>query len=281
MDDYKSGYSGSNPYLKKKYTDYDDAVPIAEGIYWIGYRDTERNLHCNPYMIVDGEEAVLIDAGSRIDFSQVMVKILQTGILPSRIKRLIYQHYDPDLCSGIPIYEDIIDSKKLEIISHKENNVFIRYYSVSSKMRCILSMGKEFSFLSGRTLRFIHTPYSHSPGSFATFDEKSGILFSSDIFGSYDTKWELFLSLQEECRERRGEQCRRHGNQCPVEGIAGFHRRIMTSGKALRYAVNQFRSLPVTMIASQHGSIITSQDDITFLMDFLTRLDQVGIDHFE
>jgi len=97
---------------------YDQPVKIAEEVYWVGYVDRKRNLHCNPYLVVDGNEAVLIDGGSRPEFSIVMLKILQTGIQPKNILRLIYQHYDPDLCGSLPNFEDIINSEELKIISH-------------------------------------------------------------------------------------------------------------------------------------------------------------------
>jgi len=69
---------------------YDEPIEIAEGIYWVGFVDREANLHCNPYLIIEGDEAVLIDAGSRDDFSTVMMKVLKTGIDPNQICRLIY-----------------------------------------------------------------------------------------------------------------------------------------------------------------------------------------------
>ena len=46
---------------------------IAEGIYWVGGIGQDGGLHCNPYLIIDGEEAVLIDPGSVLDFDYVDV----------------------------------------------------------------------------------------------------------------------------------------------------------------------------------------------------------------
>jgi hypothetical protein len=51
-----------------------EPVSIAEGIYWVGYSDKNRGLHCNPYLIIEGDEAVLIDGGNRDDFSTVRHK---------------------------------------------------------------------------------------------------------------------------------------------------------------------------------------------------------------
>lgn len=64
-----------------------EPVDIAEGVYWVGYSDENRGLHCNPYLIIEGDEAALIDGGNRDDFSTVMLKILRTGIEPSQITR--------------------------------------------------------------------------------------------------------------------------------------------------------------------------------------------------
>ena len=107
--------------LREDDIDLESAVEIAEGIYWIGFYDEQSGLHCNPYLIVDHDEAVVIDGGSRPDFATVMMKILQTGIAPNQIIALLYQHYDPDLCGSIPNFEDIIKRDDLKVISDSEN----------------------------------------------------------------------------------------------------------------------------------------------------------------
>ena len=88
---------------------YEGLVEIAEGIYWVGFYDAQSGLHCNPYLIVDHDEALVIDGGSRPGFATVMMKIMQTGIAPKQIQALVYQHYDLDLCGSIPNFEDIIN----------------------------------------------------------------------------------------------------------------------------------------------------------------------------
>ncbi len=64
--------------------DYSEPIEIDNGIYWVGFYDEQSGLHCNPYIIIDNDEAILIDGGSRPDFPQVMMKILKTGINPQR-----------------------------------------------------------------------------------------------------------------------------------------------------------------------------------------------------
>lgn len=259
--------------------DYNLPVEIAPGVFWVGFYDRPSGLHCNPYLIVDNDEAVVIDGGSRPDFPVVMMKILQSGIAPSNIKALIYHHYDPDLAGSIQIFENIIGDPDLQIISDKENNMFIRHYAVTSPLLSLEAVEHCFRFRSGRTLRFINTPYSHSPGSFITFDETSGILFTSDLFGSYGKEWDLYLHLDKECRCCvEFSQCIHGRSYCPLADIQRFHRKIMTSDRALRLAMARMSQIPCTMIAPQHGSIITEAEDIRFLQSLLKSMTGVGID---
>jgi len=261
--------------------DYSDYIEIAEGIYWVGFADKDAGLHCNPYLIVDGDEAVLIDGGSRNDFSTVMLKIMRTGTNPHDIIRLIYQHYDPDLCGNIPHMEAIINNKDLKIISHRENNPFINYYSTKLPKQCIEELNCHFDFSSGRRLEFIRTPYSHSPGSFITYDTKTKVLFSGDIFGSYDFNWNLYSQISEECLSCEPENlCPVTEKPCEIAGIWDFHKRIMTSKKALDYALDRIERLDISIIAPQHGSILhTPVSQKTAIMR-LKSLDGVGIDGF-
>ena len=259
--------------------DYDRPVEIAEDVFWIGFYDTESGLHCNPYLIVDGEEAVVIDGGSRPDFPTVMMKILQTGLKPSAIKALIYQHYDPDLCGSIPNFEDIIGCKDLRIISDKTNNAFIRHYSVSSPLISLEDTGEKYEFSSGRKLEFIKTPYAHSQGSFITFDMKTGILFTSDLFGSYSMEWDLFLNLSPACGECTDyHNCPHGATYCPLPDILNFHQKLIPSEKALSYALDQIEKVSYNIIAPQHGSVINDSASIKTVFRKLQELKGVGID---
>jgi flavorubredoxin len=260
---------------------YSDYIEIAEGVYWVGFWDEIAKLHCNPYLIVDNEEAVLIDGGSRNDFSTVMLKILRTGINPKNILRLIYQHYDPDLCGNLPHMEAVIGSKDLKIISHYENNTFINYYSSKSPKQCIEDLGFHFDFRSGRRLEFIRTPYSHSAGSFVTYDTKTKVLFSSDIFGGYDSDSSLYSQIFEKCASCCPEEiCPITNNSCQIFGIWEFHQRIMTSTKALQYSLSQIEKFDISLIAPQHGSIFKNQLTQKIVIDRLKSLKDVGIDNF-
>jgi flavorubredoxin len=259
--------------------DYEGVVEIENGVYWVGFYDKQAGLHCNPYLIIDNDEALVIDGGSRPDFATVMMKILQTGVAPDQIVALLYQHYDPDLCGSIPNFESLIKNKDLEIISASENLMFIRHYSAESDLVSLSKLGFQYKFSSGRTLEFIKIPYAHSGGSIVTFDPASGILFSSDLFGSLGTEWELFLKLKPECIDCINlEKCTGGKINCPIRDILNFHRALMPSNKALRYSIEQILKVPFKMIAPQHGSIIKDKEIMRYVLEQLASLDDVGID---
>jgi flavorubredoxin len=262
---------------------YDRPIEIAEKIYWVGFDEKRSNIHCNPYLIIEGNQAVLIDAGSRPDFALVMMKILQTGITPEQIAALIYHHYDPDLCGSLSNMVDICENPKLIVLSEPNNNVFLSYYIERNKRNLLQSIddyGQIFNF-GERTLRFIKTPFAHNAGSFVTYDTKTRTLFSSDLFGSVSRQWELFLNLEDDCYACEDyDRCIKQKKYCPLPDILEFHKKVMPSEKALRHAMDVIGKLDIEMIAPQHGSILNKKKDIYFLIEKLGFLKGVGIDAF-
>ena len=204
---------------------YNRPIRVADGIFWVGVYEPEAKLHCNSYLVVEGDSAVVIDGGSRPDFASVMMKILQTGIHPNKIVGLIYQHYDPDLCGSIPNFVDLCENRDLKIYSKASNNLFLRYYFEKChhhKLIDIDAINFELN-LDGRLLKFIRTPYTHSAGSFVTLDERTGSLFTGDLFGSFASNWKLFLELNDECMSCGDvHHCPNHLNYCPVPDFLTF-----------------------------------------------------------
>lgn len=268
--------------LKQK-KQYARPIQIAEGIFWVGFHELGYDLNCNPYLVTTPSgEAAVIDGGSRPDFAVVMTKILQTGQDPDLINFLIYQHYDPDLCGSLPHFVDMCDADKLSVVSHSANNIFLRYYSGPQHFRRFIPTHRDGGTLSvsGRRLRFIETPYCHTAGSFVTYDEQTKTLFTSDLFGSFAKEWDLYLDLGDDCFTCSSYQnCPQGRTFCPLSGIIAFHRKIMTGGKALAHAMGIIKTLDIELLAPQHGSIVRERSQIYALVEFLEKLDRVGIDN--
>ena len=267
--------------MKNEKLNYSDCIEIAEGTYWVGLWDRGAACNSNPYLIVDNKEAVLIDAGNRNDFSTVMLKILRAGVKPKNITRLIYQHYDPDLCGNMPHMEEVIGSKDLRIITHSENVNFINSYSMKTPKQCIEELNFHYDFSSGRRLEFIRTPYSHAAGSFITYDTKTKVLFSSDIFGGYDSDWSLYSRVSEQCENCcPTEICPNSKKKCQIICIWEFHKRVMPSVKALHYALKLIEEKDVSLIAPQHASIFQTATNRRIIIERLKSLNKLGIDYF-
>ncbi len=105
------------------FTDYDNAIAVTCEIFWVGYYDAQARLHCNPYLLIDKDEILLIDPGSIPHFPIVMRKIMDV-VNPEDITYIIASHQDPDVCGNLAVVEDVINNKNLKIVSTR-----IRYGS--------------------------------------------------------------------------------------------------------------------------------------------------------
>jgi len=259
--------------------DYERPIKLSEDVYWVGAYDVHSGAYSNPFIIVENDEAILIDGGSRADFPSVMMKIMEIGLTPSSIVALVYQNYTPRLCGSLPHMEVIIGRKDLKIISDRANHMFIQHYSESANLIPLEDLDHQYVFSSGRRLHFINTPFAHSAGSFVTFDEKSGILFTNDLFSGYGAEVNLFLKFSTKCKTCEDyPDCPDKLKYCPIYDILRFHKNIMASERALKYALEQIAKVPFITIAPQHGGIIHDAEDIILICDLLSNLRGVGID---
>ena len=217
--------------------DFTKPIPIADNIYWVGMLLENDPFQCLPYFIENGDESILIDPGSMLEFEDVMQKVSQVTDIKN-IKYIVLHHQDPDLCAAVPEIEKRIDRKDLTIITHSRMTVLIKHYQVTSQYYEIDKNDLKISFKSGLELQFLTTPYCHSPGAFVTYEPKSKVLFSSDIFGGLEESWDFYA------KEDYFQQAK------------AFHSSYMPSKDIFNYALRKIEQLDINLIAPQHGSII-------------------------
>jgi flavorubredoxin len=230
------------------------AVEIAENVFWIGFFDKGAGFHCNPYLIVDGDEAVLIEPGSVPHFPMVLSKV--SKLIPfANITKILVSHQDPDLCAGIPKFEELIYGMggACQIVTHSRAAVLIAHYGTRSPFYQVDQHDWKLTLKSGRELTFIFSPYLHFPGAFMTYDSKTKILFSGDLFGAFSFDWNLYA------------------NEYYAEAMKAFHENYMPGNQILRAAMEKLDAFDIKMIASQHGSIINK--DVKKYIDTLRNLD--------
>ncbi|MCC5815766.1 MAG: MBL fold metallo-hydrolase [Leptospira sp.] len=233
------------------------AVEIAEGVYWVGFYSEEDALHCNPYLIKNKDKAIIIDPGSVPDFPIVARKVFSI-VQPQAIDTIILQHQDPDLCAGVPIFEDMRNDHEHTIISETRAAYLIKHYGVKGKLHMISPSNPYYTTSDGRELEFLTTPFAHFAGAIMTYDKKSKVLFTSDILGGLGKDWELY-----------------HTDQA-LENMKNFLRLYMPSNLALRYALLKIQSVDADIIAPQHGQII-KREQLPMILNELWDL-QCGLD---
>jgi flavorubredoxin len=230
---------------------YDEAVPVTRELYWVGFYDSDANLHCNPYLLIDDKDVVLFDPGSIPHFPIIMRKIIEL-VNPGEITTIITSHQDPDVCGNLPVVEDVINNPDLKIVAHGNTIRLIRHYGIRSTCYAVEDHDYRLTLQSGRSLEFLHTPYLHSPGAIATYDSKTRSLFTSDIFGAISTDWSLFAT---------GDYLR------PMKA---WHQAYMPSNRLLAACMSRFEQYTLDKILPQHGSILENDqigEAIQYLKD--------------
>lgn len=219
--------------------DFSKPIKIAEDTYWVGIYLENDVFQCHPYMILNGDESILIDPGSKLEMKPLIRKIASLTNLKN-VKYIILHHQDPDLCAAVPTIERLINRDDLLIVTHSRMSVLIKHYGIKAKYYNV-DYNDFVLKTKNRILRFYTTPYCHSPGAFVTYDEKTKVLFSSDIFGGLEESWSFYA------------------DDNYYSHIEGFHMAYMPSRDILNYALRKIEELDLELIAPQHGSIIKKE----------------------
>ncbi len=217
-------------------------VEIAENIYWVGYKIPNDKFQCHVYLIKNGKESALIDPGSMITYRETRRKIKQLMDL-NDIKYFICQHQDPDIVSCMQEIFNEVGTKDKYVVTHWRAWALLKHYNWNVELYEI-EQNLYTLKLGNRRLRFIKTPYLHFPGAFCTFDERTNTLFSSDIFGGFTEKFELFAKSADDY----------FGKMKP------FHEHYMPDNAILNHGLDNIEKCqPINLIAPQHGSIIKKE----------------------
>jgi flavorubredoxin/ABC-type transporter Mla subunit MlaD len=235
--------------------DAGDSRDLGDGIHWVGV-DTQDAFRCNPYLIVDGEEAVLIDPGGLLTAQGVIARV-SALIDTKKIRYIIAHHQDPDVISAVNYLRKLVNSECV-VVCHSRMSVLIKHFGAGFPFLEVDKVRWQLTFGRGRTLTFAHTPYLHSPGAIVTYDARSQTVFTSDLFGGVTEKWKL------------------EAGPNYLEQIMAFHVNYMPSVDILTTGIENIKALgPIRRIAPQHGSIIEAAD-VDRLMAAVSQL-QVGM----
>ncbi len=214
-----------------------EAILIAPNIYWVGMHLKNDPFQCHPYLIKNGNESILIDPGSMLEFDETVRKI-KTLINMQDIKYIILHHQDPDLAAAVPEIEKLINRDDLLIVTHSRMSLLVKHYLIKSNYYEIDKNNNKLLTSSGLELDFLTTPYCHSPGAFVSYEPISKVLFSGDIFGGIEESWDFYADETYFLKAKL------------------FHQEYMPSKDIFNYALAKIEKLDINLIAPQHGSVI-------------------------
>ena len=220
-----------------EHADTSHAVEIGERIWWVGHHLEGDPFQCHAYLVEHGTESVLIDPGGLLTFPHTLDKIEE--VLPfDRIRWFVCQHQDPDIAASLPDIDRMVSRDDAAIVTHWRAAALLAHYALRLPFWLVDEHGWQID-LGGRVLRFVLTPYLHFPGAFVTFDDDTGILFTSDLFGGFTDEWSLVAR-----------------DESYFEAIRPFHEHYMPSSEILASGLRRLDPLPIRMIAPQHGSLV-------------------------
>jgi diguanylate cyclase (GGDEF)-like protein len=213
-------------------------VQLADRVWWVGHYQDDDVFQCHVYLIEQGDQSLLIDPGSRLTFRHTLGKIEQ--IVPfSHIRYFVCHHQDPDIAAALPLIDEMVSREDAVVVTHWRARMLLKHYGLRLPFWLVDEHGWQLP-LEDRLLRFVFTPYAHFPGAFCTFDTKSQVLFSSDLFGGLTESFSLVAQ-----------------DESYFDALRPFHEHYMPSRDILGYALAKIEEHPVALIAPQHGSILT------------------------
>lgn len=212
-------------------------VQIAERLWWVGNCAGGAETAHHTYLIEAGDQSLLVDPGPASGFGELLHRV--EALLPfSHIRWFVCHHPGPDTASSLPLIAQRVERADACIVTHRQSADLIAAYGMTIPVWLVEEHLWRLQ-LPDRRLRFLFTPYIRSPGAFCTFDERSGVLFSGDLFAGVTGAGTLFA-----------------GDETCFEPIRAYHEYLVPSREVLGYALSRVEAHRVRQIAPRRGLLI-------------------------
>ena len=208
-------------------------------VYWLGM-ESKSAFRCNVYLIVNGDEGVILDPGGPGTFPAIRERVSQI-IDCSKVTAMVLSHQDPDVAASMVDWLEL--NPNMKVMTSPRTRVLINHYGKADYQYVNTEDNPQYTFKSGDKLTFIDAPFLHFPGAITTYDESSKFLFSGDIWAALSMDWNISVSDFEE----------------HIPRMNLFHLDYMCSNVATRGYANRIENHEISAILPQHGSIIGSE----------------------
>ncbi len=230
---------------------------------WLGLdeAEAEKGILTNQYMIIDNDEAILLDPGGYFVLERIYDNI-SSFIDPGKVVGIFYSHQDPDVIGSLSMLLDMFPNVTVYI-----SQLWVRFLPhlgvlTTQQIKPLPDEGAEIP-LGKTTLKAVPAHFLHSPGNFNLYDPVVKVLFSGDIGAAIYPKgvWYLFV-----------ENFEKH-----IPLIQPFHKRYLPCSKAVQKWLKHIESLDIEVIAPQHGAIFEGENVAKFL-EWLRNLGETGLE---
>ena len=174
-----------------------EAVPIADGVYWVGAIDwsirdfhgysTNRGTTYNAYLIVD-EKVTLIDT-VKAPFVDEMLGRIRSVVDPKKIDVIVSNHSEMDHSGGLPRTVEAVEPTEV-YASAVGAKTLAKHFDVGRQVTGVKE--GETLKLGSRELHFVETKMLHWPDSMFSYMTPDKLLFSQDAFGMHLASSERF-----------------------------------------------------------------------------------------
>ena len=170
-------------------------VKLADDIYWVGANvhtedlfegiwPTPNGVSLNAY-VLKGERTAIIELVREWGgASQIFLQNLKSlGVAPGDIDYIVLNHLEPDHTGFTYTLRNL--APKAEIICTQKGVALVDgFFGIKDNVRAVKT-GDTLNLGQGKELAFAEIPNVHWPETMISFEKSSGILFSSDAFGSF------------------------------------------------------------------------------------------------
>lgn len=147
--------------------------------------------------LIRGEKTALVDT-SHEKFRSLYLETLTGLIDPAKIDYLIISHTEPDH-SGL-VRDVLALAPQITVVGSKVAIQFLEDLVHQPFRKQIVKSGERLDLGNGHELEFVAAPNLHWPDTMLTYDHKTQILYTCDVFGMHycdDTLYDEDLELLE------------------------------------------------------------------------------------
>ncbi len=214
----------------------------------------EKIIDTNQYLIVAGNQGILLDPGGTELFAPILAAVLRHAPI-RQLTHIFASHQDPDVISSLGLWDQVIPDAKLYCSWLWEGS--IRHIGLKNIEYMPIRDDGGTIHVGNIDLTLIPAHYLHSPGNFHLYDPVAKILFSGDLGSSLEPADAPFFV------DNFDEQ---------TDKMLLFHQRWMPCNRAKQDWIDRVRSLDIEVLAPQHGRVFKG-DDVNRFLDWFESLD--------